>query len=155
MVATRLFEINGSVNGTGGSWPDELSTPGNASGSFYQERRMDDSRKISVLRNGDATTHRSNSADRDDCGRASDQIGRQSVAPGEWGQYRHICSGVDSRSIRSVALATFRSQRENEQSRRVRRVHWNASQSPYQSARRRSCLPGWRSAFAYTRTIAR
>src|SRR5438046_1098654 len=114
MVAARLCEINGCVDGTGGNWPDKLSTPGTASGSLYQERRMDDPRKISLLRHGDAATHRSNSADRDDRGRAPDQIGRQSVAPGEWGEYRHIYSGVGSRSIRSVALATFRSQRENE-----------------------------------------
>src|SRR6266404_1656419 len=76
MVATRLFEINGGVNDAGGNWPDELSTPGNASGSLHQKRRMDDSRKISLLRHGNAPTHRSNSADRDDRGRSPDQIGR-------------------------------------------------------------------------------
>src|SRR5438132_12003608 len=83
MVATGLFEINGGVNDAGGNWPDELSTSGNASGSLHQKRGMDDSRKISVLRHGDAPTHRSNSSHRDDRGRTPDQIGRQSVAPGQ------------------------------------------------------------------------
>src|SRR5438093_12573899 len=114
MVATRLFEINGGVNGFGGNWPDELSTPGNASGSVHEERRMDDTRKISLLRHRDATTDRSNSANRDDRGRAPDQIGRQSVASSQRRHDRHICSGVDSRPVRSVAVATLRSQRKNE-----------------------------------------
>src|SRR6266404_4770855 len=43
MVAPRLFEANGGVDGAGRSWPNELPPPGSASGSVYEERRMDDS----------------------------------------------------------------------------------------------------------------
>src|SRR5439155_21571194 len=57
MVATRLPEIDGRVNGAGGDWPNELSPAGNASGSFYQERRMDYPRKIPLLRDRNAAAH--------------------------------------------------------------------------------------------------
>src|SRR5947207_6084871 len=98
MVAPGFCEINGRVDGVGGSWPNELSPSGTASGSLYEERGMDDSRKISLLRHRDAATHRSNSADCNDGGRSADQIGRQSVAPGQRGRDGHLCSGVNSRS---------------------------------------------------------
>jgi hypothetical protein len=76
MVPARLCEIDGRIHGASWGWPDELSPSGNASGSVHEERRMDDTRKISLLRHGNATTDRSNSADRDDRRRAPDQIGR-------------------------------------------------------------------------------
>ena len=53
--------------------------PTDASGSVYQERGMDDSREIPLLRNGDAASHRRDSADRDDGRWAADQTRRQSA----------------------------------------------------------------------------
>ena len=57
MVAARISETDGRLDGAGGIWPNELSPAGSASGSLHEERRVDDSRESFVLRDGNAAPH--------------------------------------------------------------------------------------------------
>jgi hypothetical protein len=66
MVATQLFEIDGRIDGAGRFWLERLSATGSASGSLYEKRGVDNPRKISLLRDGDASAHWGNSAHRND-----------------------------------------------------------------------------------------
>ena len=51
MVAARFLETDGSVDGAGRLWPDQLSPAGSASRSVYEERRVGDSRaSLSFMR---------------------------------------------------------------------------------------------------------
>src|SRR4029453_7822851 len=119
MVASQFFEVDGCLDGAGRIRFKWLPTTGSPPGSIYEECGVDNSRKISVLRNRDASAHRRDSAYRNDCGRTPDQTRRQSIASGKWWRDRHFRSGVDSRSLRSIARATIRSQREKERSRSI------------------------------------
>src|ERR1051326_8288963 len=127
VVAARFRQINGRVNGAGGSWPDELLPPRVASGSLYEERRMDDPRKISLLRNRDAATQRSDSADRHDRGRPPNQIGRQSVAPGDR-ETRQIATEQELGALRAQAEARSFDREAAERVRRAQRDEGDARQ---------------------------
>ena len=92
----RFFEVDGRLDGAGRIWFKWLPAAGSPSGSIHEECGVDDSRKISVLRDRDASAHRRDSAYRDDCGRTPDQARRQSTASGKWRRDRHFRPGVDS-----------------------------------------------------------
>ena len=66
MVATLLFEIDGRIDGVGRFWLERLPATGSTSGSLYEERGVDNSGKISLLRDGDASALRGNSAHHND-----------------------------------------------------------------------------------------
>src|SRR5215471_7497966 len=66
MVAPRFHEIDGRVNGARRFGPNKLPSTAIASRSVYQERGMDDPRKIFVLRNRDAASHRRDPVDCND-----------------------------------------------------------------------------------------
>src|SRR3954466_14032812 len=100
MVAPRFPETDGRLDGVGGIWPNELSPAGNASGAVHEKRRMDNPRQSFVLRDRNAATHWSDSADRGDSRRTPDQTGRQSASSGEWRSDGYFCAGLASRSLR-------------------------------------------------------
>src|SRR6266536_5699860 len=104
MVAARLLEVDGRVDGAGGFRIKQLPPARSASGSIYEKCRVDDSGKISLLRDGDASPNRGDSLGRDDGRWTSDQVGRKSAPPDERRRNRHVCSGIRSRSLRSGAL---------------------------------------------------
>src|SRR3989440_7076895 len=58
MVAARFSQTNERVNGAGRRWPNELPQAGVAPRSVHEKCRVDDSRKISLLRDRDAASHR-------------------------------------------------------------------------------------------------
>src|SRR5207302_9929394 len=66
MVAARLLEVDGRIDGAGGFRIEQLPPARSASGSIYEKCRVDHSGKISLLRDGNASPNWSNSFDRDD-----------------------------------------------------------------------------------------
>src|SRR6266487_3598935 len=99
MVATQFWKINGRIAGIGWFRLERLPATRSASGSFYEECGVDNPRKISLLRDGNASALWGNSAHRDDCRWTSDQARRKSVAPGKWRRDRHFRASVNSRSL--------------------------------------------------------
>src|SRR6266404_396079 len=167
MVAARLPEIDGRIDGAGGFWPNELSPAGNASGSLHEKRRVDDSGQDFVLRDGDAAADRRASADRGDSGRTPDQTGGQPASSGERRRDRCIRAGVAARSLRSGALETFRRERparrerkegrelRGARSRDVREISRAAPDEDRGGRRRGARVPRRGTAFADPRTFAR
>src|SRR5205823_3885219 len=80
-------------------WLERLPATGSASGSLYEERGVDNPRKISLLRDGDASAHWGNSAHRNDRRWTSNQARRKSIAPCKWRRDRHLRASVNSRSL--------------------------------------------------------
>src|SRR5207247_353376 len=66
VVTTRFPEINECIDGACRNWPNELSQAGAAPCSIHKERRVDDSRKIPLLRHRHAAAQRSNSSNHAD-----------------------------------------------------------------------------------------
>src|SRR6266699_2499373 len=99
MVAARLLEVDGRIDGVGGFRIEQLPPARSASGSIYEKCRVDDSGKISLLRDRDAPPNWRNSLDRDDGRWASDQVGRQSAPSGEWRRNGHFYPGIGARSL--------------------------------------------------------
>src|SRR6266851_4751499 len=148
MVAARLLEVDGRIDGAGGFWIEQLPPARSASGSIYEKCRVDHSGKISLLRDGNASPNWSNSLDRDDRGRTSDQVGRQSAPSGEWRRDGHFCPGIRARSLRSGALETIRRAREAFRPRRVQRVHRQVAPADRSEERRWTRVSGRRNTLA-------
>src|SRR2546430_1700784 len=155
MVAPQFREADGRIDGPGRSGPNELSPARNALGSVYQERRVDDPRQTAVLRNCDAAKNRRDPAGRHYSRRTTNQDRRQSVASGERRRDGRFRPGVDSRSLRSDALETFRSPWQDERSGRVRILSRRRANDSRLERRRRSRLLGGGTSFPNTRTSAR
>src|SRR5437660_795730 len=56
MVAARLLEVDGRIDGAGGFWIEQLPPARSASGSIYEKCRVDHSRKITPPRSVSART---------------------------------------------------------------------------------------------------
>src|SRR5581483_6632906 len=87
LVAPRFHEINGGIDGPRRDWPNQLPSAATPSRALHQERGVDDSWKVPVLRDSNAASHRRNPLNRDNGGWATDQARGKSAASGEWGRY--------------------------------------------------------------------
>ncbi len=114
LVAARFPETDGSVDGAGRLWPDQLSPSGSAPRAVYEERRVGDSRQVSLLRHGDAAADRRDSARGHDARRPADQDRRQPAPSRERRGDRRLRASFHPRSLRSGALETLRRKRRKD-----------------------------------------